>query len=174
MTWLLVVMGAPIQLAEDGFNWAFHTTADLYDWALVNFWPVQLPNTETPLASVPVKWCAESETVSLYAASTLTTLQCSGSQVEVVTEEVPRTLEAPVEAGQMAGRAVVYVNGEAVGTVELVTGSACERSAWLYYKERLAPFAPVFIGAALVLALLFFGAARAAGNRRKRPAFARR
>lgn len=167
MTWLLVVMGAPIQLAEDGFNWAFHTTADLYDWALVNFWPVQLPNTETPLASVPVKWCAESETVSLYAASTLTTLQCSGSQVEVVTEEVPQTLEAPVEAGQTAGRAVVYVDGEAVGTVELVTGSACERSAWLYYKERLAPFAPVFIGAALVLALLFFGAARAAKRRRR-------
>ena len=167
MTWLLVVMGAPIQLAEDGFNWAFHTTADLYDWALVNFWPVELPNTETPVASVPVKWCAESETVSLYAASTLTTLQCAGSQVEVVTEDVPQTLEAPVEAGQTAGCAVVYVDGEAVGTVELVTGSACERSAWLYYKERLAPFAPVFIGAALVLALLFFGAARAAKRRRR-------
>lgn len=167
MTWLLVVMGAPIQLAEDGFNWAFHTTADLYDWALVNFWPVQLPNTETPLASVPVKWCAESETVSIYAASPLTTLQCSGIQVEVVTEDVPQTLEAPVEAGQTAGRAVVYVDGEAVGTVELVTGSACERSAWLYYKEQLAPFAPVFIGAALVLALLLFGAARAAKRRRR-------
>ena len=140
----------------------------------MNFWPVQLPNTETPLASVPVKWCAESETVSLYAASTLTTLQCSGSQVEVVTEDVPRTLEAPVEAGQTAGRAVVYVDGEAVGTVELVTGSACERSAWLYYKERLAPFAPVFIGAALVLALLLFGATRGARRRRKRPAATRR
>ena len=127
------------------------------------------------MASVPVKWCAESETVSLYAASTLTTLQCSGSQVEVVTEEVPQTMEAPVEAGQTAGRAVVYVNGEAVGTVELVTGSACERSAWLYYKERLAPFAPVFIGAVvLAAALLLFGATRGARRRRKRPAATRR
>lgn len=170
MTWLMVVMGAPIQLAEDGFNYAFHTTADLYDWALVNFWPVELPNTETPVASVPVKWCAESETVSLYAASTLTTLQCADSAVEVVAEELPQTLEAPVEAGQAAGRAAVYVDGERVGTVELVTGSACRRSAWLYYKEQLAPFAPVLIGAAVLLALAVLLAAARSAKRRKKAA----
>ena len=169
MTWLLVVMGAPIQLAEDGFNWAFHTTADLYDWALVNFWPVALPNTETPVASVPVKWCAEADTVDLYAASTITTLQCADSTVEVVAEDVPETLEAPVQAGQTAGRAVVYVDGEAVGTVELVTAGACQRSAWLYYKDQMAPFAPALIAAAvLAAALLLFGAARASARRRKR------
>ena len=161
-------MGAPIQLAEDGFNWAFHTTADLYDWALVNFWPVALPNTETPVASVPVKWCAEADTVDLYAASTLTTLQCADSTVAVVAEDVPETLEAPVQAGQTAGRAVVYVDGEAVGTVELVTAAACQRSAWLYYKEQLAPFAPALIAAAVLAALLLFGAARASARRRKR------
>lgn len=170
MTWLMVVMGAPIQLAEDGFNYAFHTTADLYDWALVNFWPVELPNTETPVASVPVKWCAESETVSLYAASTLTTLQCADSTVEVVAEELPQTLEAPVEAGQAAGRAAVYVDGERVGMVELVTGSACRRSAWLYYKEQLAPFAPVLIGAAVLLALAVLLAAARSAKRRKKAA----
>lgn len=170
MTWLMVVMGAPIQLAEDGFNYAFHTTADLYDWALVNFWPVELPNTETPVASVPVKWCAESETVSLYAASTLTTLQCADSAVEVVAEELPQTLEAPVEAGQAAGRAAVYVDGERVGTVELVTGSACRRSGWLYYKEQLAPFAPVLIGAAVLLALAVLLAAARSAKRRKKAA----
>ena len=170
MTWLMVVMGAPIQLAEDGFNYAFHTTADLYDWALVNFWPVELPNTETPVASVPVKWCAESETVSLYAASTLTTLQCADSTVEVVAEELPQTLEAPVEAGQAAGRAAVYVDGERVGTVELVTGSACRRSGWLYYKEQLAPFAPVLIGAAVLLALAVLLAAARGAKRRKKAA----
>lgn len=173
MTWLMVVMGAPIQLAEDGFNYAFHTTADLYDWALVNFWPVELPNTETPVASVPVKWCAESETVSLYAASTLTTLQCADSAVEVVAEELPQTLEAPVEAGQTAGRAAVYVDGERVGTVELVTGSACRRSGWLYYKEQLAPFAPVLIGAAVLLALAALLAAAGGAKRRKKAARAR-
>lgn len=173
MTWLMVVMGAPIQLAEDGFNYAFHTTADLYDWALVNFWPVELPNTETPVASVPVKWCAESETVSLYAASTLTTLQCADSTVEVVAEELPQTLEAPVEAGQAAGRAAVYVDGERVGTVELVTGSACRRSGWLYYKEQLAPFAPVLIGAAVLLALAVLLAAARSAKRRKKAARAR-
>lgn len=170
MTWLMVVMGAPIQLAEDGFNYAFHTTADLYDWALVNFWPVELPNTETPVASVPVKWCAESETVSLYAASTLTTLQCADSAVEVVAEELPQTLEAPVEAGQAAGRAAVYVDGERVGTVELVTGSACRRSGWLYYKEQLTPFAPVLIGAAVLLALAVLLAAARSAKRRKKAA----
>lgn len=166
MTWLLVVMGAPVQLAEDGFNYAFHTTANLYDWALVNFWPVELPNTETPVASVPVKWCAEREAVSLYAASTLTTLQCADSVVEVTAEEVPETLEAPLEAGQTAGRAAVYVDGERVGTVELVVGSSCRRSVWLYCKERLGPAAPAALAAVPAIALVL--AVRAAKRRGKR------
>ena len=168
LTWLLVVMGAPVPLAQDGFNWAFHTTADLYDWALVNFWPVALPNTEAPLASVPVKWCAEAETVDLYAASTLTTLQCADSTVEVVVQDTPQCLEAPVAAGQTAGRAVVYVDGEAVGTVELVTAGACRRSDWLYYKDRLAPFAPVFFAVAALAALLLVLAAARAARRKRR------
>lgn len=169
MTWLLVVMGAPVELAQDGSNWAFLTTAGLYDWALVNFWPVQLPNTETPLASLPVKWCAESETVDLYAASTLTTLQTAGSTVEVVPQGLPDGLEAPVAAGSAVGEAAVYVDGRLLGTVELVTASACERSDWLYYKEQLDPFlVPAALGAVLVLALLVLLAVWRRGRRRAR------
>lgn len=163
MTWLLVVMGAPVELAPDGFNYAFHTTANLYDWALANFWPVQLPNTETPVVNVPVAWCAGAETVGLYTADTLTALQTSVSRVEVVPEGLPDRLEAPVKAGQTVGAAAVYVDGERVGAVELVAGSDCGRSLWLYYQERLGLFfVPALLGAALALALVLALAVRAA------------
>ncbi|HJA26681.1 MAG TPA: serine hydrolase [Candidatus Fournierella merdigallinarum] len=176
MTWLLVVMGAPVQLAEDGFNWAFHTTADLYDWALVNFLTARLPNTETPLASVPLAYCAESETADLYAAGALTTLQCLDSVVEVRLEALPEALEAPVEAGTPAGLAAVYIDGERVGQVELVTGADYARSGWLYWRARLEPCLPVAAvcaGALLALALLA-AAARRVGRRAKRAAGGRR
>lgn len=170
MTWLLVVMGAPVPLAEDGFNWAFHTTANLYDWALVNFWPVQLPNTEAPVASLPVAWCADAETVSLYAASTLATLQCADSAVEVVPEGLPQRLEAPVAEGQAVGRAAVYVDGERIGDVELVAGRACARSAWLYYREKLGPFFVPAVLAVLALAVVLMLALTRRAARRKRRA----
>lgn len=77
--WLLVVMGAQDGLAEDGVNYAFHTTADLYDWALEALAPTAAVNTETPATQLPLRWCAEADTVGLYARNPLVVLAETGS-----------------------------------------------------------------------------------------------
>lgn len=167
-TWLLVVMGAPKALAEDGFNQSFHTTANLYDWAFDTFFLAQLPNPETPVATLELRWCAESETAGVYAAATLTALQTAGSMVQVQPGPLPETLEAPVKAGQVVGEAVILVDGEVRGTVPLALAASYQRSAWLYYKELLTPYwwALALAGAALVLLLAL--ACRAVRRRAKR------
>lgn len=152
LVWLLVVMGAPKELAEDGFNWSFHTTAALYDWALEEFFAAALPSRETPVAELPLAWCGETEQAGLYAAASLPALQSPGSRVQVVPGELPARLEAPVPAGQKVGTAQVLVDGELIGIVDLVTLQGFERSDWLYYKEKLAPYRWHAAGAA-VLAL---------------------
>lgn len=173
-TWLLVVMGAPGELAPDGFNYAFHTTAALYDWALVNFWPVSLPNTETPVVSLPLEWCAQSETAPLYAAQTIATLQTGQSRVEIRPQGLPQSLQAPVEAGQTVGSAQVFVDGELAGQVDLVTGQSYRRSAWLYCKDLLGPYLPVLAALLVLLAALAVpAAAKRIRRRKKRPAGAR-
>ena len=171
MTWLLVVLGAPRELADDGFNYAFHTTANLYDWALANFFPAELPSRETPLAQVELAYCAESGTVSLYAAESLATLQTASSEVEIRLSGVPDSLEAPVQAHSRWGEAAVYVDGELAGTVALEAIAGYDRSGWLYFKAQLAPHGPLLLAAAalaaaLLAAGLLFARRRSRKNRR--------
>ena len=175
LVWVLVVMGAPKALAEDGFNWSFHTTADLYDWALEEFFAVELPSRETPVAQLPLAWCGETETAGVYAAAGLPALQAAGSRVEVIPGELPARLEAPVPAGQKLGTAQVLVDGELIGIVDLVTLQGFERSAWLYYKEKLAPYWWLAAAAALLVfgALGLLAARRRCARKSRRRAAAR-
>lgn len=173
-SWLLVVMGAQDGLAEDGVNYAFHTAANLYDWALGSLAPTAAVNTETPEVQLPLRWCAESETVGLYARDPLVVLAGTGSNApEIQIETVVDSLDAPVQAGQVLGQLTVQVNGEIVGSIELVALQDYERSFWLYAGDLLRPWLPLL--AALVCVLLIvlvflvrLFARRAAVRRRRR------
>lgn len=173
-SWLLVVMGAQDGLAEDGVNYAFHTAANLYDWALGSLAPTAAVNTETPEAQLPLRWCAESDTVGLYARDPLVVLAGTGANTpEIQIETVVDSLDAPVQAGQVLGRLTVQVNGETVGSTELVALQDYERSFRLYALDRLRPWLPLL--AALVCVLLIvlvflvrLFARRAAVRRRRR------
>lgn len=174
-SWLLVVMGAQDGLAEDGVNYAFHTTANLYDWALESLAPTAAVNTETPAAQLPLRWCAESGTVGLYAKDPLVVLAETGSSsLETRVETTVDSLDAPVQAGQVLGRLTVLVNGEAVGSTELVTLGNYERSFWLYALDLLRPWLPLLavLGCVLLigLALLVRMLSRRAAVRRRRKA----
>lgn len=152
-SWLLVVMGAQDGLAEDGVNYAFHTAANLYDWALETLAPTAAVNTETPEVQLPLRWCAESDTVGLYARDPLVVLAGTGSNApEIQIETVVDSLDAPVQAGQVLGQLTVQVNGEIVGSTELVALQDYQRSFWLYAVDLLRPWLPLL--AALVCVLL--------------------
>lgn len=152
-SWLLVVMGAQDGLAEDGVNYAFHTAANLYDWALGSLAPTAAVNTETPEVQLPLRWCAESDTVGLYARDPLVVLAGTGSNApEIQIETVVDSLDAPVQAGQVLGQLTVQVNGEIVGSTELVALQDYQRSFWLYAGDLLRPWLPLL--AALVCVLL--------------------
>lgn len=173
-SWLLVVMGAQDGLAEDGVNYAFHTAANLYDWALGSLAPTAAVNTETPEAQLPLRWCAESDTVGLYAKDPLVVLAGTGANApEIQIETVVDSLDAPVQAGQVLGQLTVQVNGEIVGSTELVALQDYERSFRLYALDLLRPWLPLL--AALVCVLLIvlvflvrLFARRAAVRRRRR------
>lgn len=153
-TWLLVVLGAPKRLAEDGFNYSFHTTVNLYDWALDRFWLTKLPNTESALTSVPLHWCEQSETVAVYAADSRLTLMDDESGIELVYDGLPQELNAPVTAGTGLGTVTVLQNGQQLFQTELIAMTDYQRSKALYLKDTLRPYLPAFIGLFVVLALV--------------------
>ncbi len=172
--WLLVVMGAQDGLAEDGVNYAFHTTADLYDWALEALAPTAAVNTETPATQLPLRWCAEADTVGLYARNPLVVLAETGSStLETRIETTVDSLTAPVQAGTVLGRLTVQVNGETVGSTELVALRDYERSFWLYANDLVRPWLPLLaaVGIALLIGLVLLArllAHKAAVRRRRK------
>lgn len=174
-SWLLVVMGAQDGLAADGVNYAFHTAANLYDWALEALAPTAAVNTETPAAQLPLRWCEESDTVGLYAQDPLVVLAGTGSDApEIQIETVVDSLDAPVQAGQVLGQLTVQVNGEIVGSTELVALQDYQRSFWLYAGDLLRPWLPLLAAAACILliglVLLVRALSRRAAVRRRRKA----
>lgn len=74
----------------------------------------------------------------------------------------------------MLGRLTVLVNGETVGSTELVTLGNYERSFWLYALDLLRPWLPLLavLGCVLLigLALLVRMLSRRAAVRRRRKA----
>lgn len=174
-SWLLVVMGAQDGLAEDGVNYAFHTAADLYDWALEALAPTAAVNPETPTALLPLRWCADAQQVELYARDPLVVLAGDGADApEIQIETVTDSLEAPVQAGQALGRLTVQVNGETVGSTELVALQNYERSFRLYAGDLLRPWLPLLavlaVAVLAALALLVRVLSHRAAVRRRRRA----
>ena len=167
--WLLVVLGAPDGLTPDGVTYAVQTTADLYDWALPNFKPVAAVNTETPVLTLPLKWCAESETVGAYAKEPVTLLAGPGGEdsLEKTAAVLSPQVEAPVQAGQVLGTLTVTGEGGQTQQVELVAIADYERSNWLYLVDCVRPYAWVMlpVGAAVVIIAVL--AARGSQKRRK-------
>lgn len=166
-TWVMVVLGAPRALAEDGFNYSFHTTVNVYDWVFDTFWLAGQPNQESPIASLPLRWCEQTETLPLYADESLLALMTANTEVTLRFDGLPETVETPVAAGTQLGSVTVLLDGEELGSVTLSAKADYAKSNRMYYAELLRPYLPVAV-AVLVLLLLLMMAAVALRRRAKR------
>lgn len=155
-TWLLSVLGAPIPLAEDGFNQAFHDTVDLYDWAFARFAVGEVPAAGEVATRMPLDFCEEADILPLYPVQPLTALldQIEPMQLQVL-PEYDGTPQPPLAAGQVVCTAEVYLDGELLGEIELAAGQDYEFSQKLYWRARLAPYKHWVLGGAAAALLLF-------------------
>ena len=150
---------------------SFGTAADLLDWALDRFETGSLPETGQALASLPLNYCKEAETVEVYPNGQLTGLFWDGENPPEYRLDLPESVDAPVTQGQALGTLTLYQDGQALGTLELTAGADYERSALLYWKARLGPLSGWLAGALvflLVLALLILLRVRQVKRRRRR------
>ena len=51
--------------------------------------------------------------------------------------DIPYSIPAPVEAGDIVGAVSIYVNDTPVGVLELAADQSCERRTQSYYWDRL-------------------------------------
>ena len=117
---------------------------DLFDWAFESFADRPLVDTQTEITTVALTKCRTEPAVALYAAAPVSGY---GHADDIVTYsfDLPESIAATVKSGSVVGTATVYLDGDEVGTVDLVT-----------HKEYVSDFRTDTKDTALLLCALLF------------------
>ena len=141
---LAVVMGCDGWLnahIEDYLN--FEDTIKLYDWGFTDFSYRNVIDTKTPVYEMDVQLAQDNAKAVLYPQQNLRLLLPRDTTDEDVKLDFHLTeteLTAPVKAGEILGEAVVSVNGETYGTVNLITREGVDLARSEYMKRQLKDF----------------------------------
>ena len=141
---LAVVMGCDGWLnahIEDYLN--FEDSIKLYDWAFSNFVYRNVIDTGTPVYELDVQFAQDDAKAVLYPQQNLRVLvprDTTEEDVQLDFNIYRQDLVAPVRSGEVFGEAVVSVNGEVFGTVNLITRDEVELARSEYMKRQLKDF----------------------------------
>ena len=113
-TYGLVILGS------DSNEHLYSECDELFDWAFASFADRPLVDTKTVLTTVDLTKCRTEPAVELYAAAPVSGY---GHADDIVTYsfDLPESIAATVKSGSVVGTATVYLDGDEVGTVDLVT-----------------------------------------------------
>ncbi|MBR2807270.1 MAG: D-alanyl-D-alanine carboxypeptidase [Oscillospiraceae bacterium] len=134
MRFMLVLMGAPLEttsLIWEDSNSVFNETRQFYDLAFSGTKIVELLGDYTPVTEIPLKYGKGKDSLILYAEDNIQGLvDVDSDEDPVITYEceLPETLNAPVESGQIIGKATVFADGYEVGKIDLVARETVEFS----------------------------------------------
>ncbi len=111
-------------------NDAFIDTINLFDYGYKDFKLQTVSNTNEIVATKDVKWAKGGEQAVLSASQPVEVLLPRNYDKEKLTHEiyVEERLTAPVEKGDILGRAEYFYDGQSVGSVDLVATRKVSRS----------------------------------------------
>ena len=113
-TYGLVILGC------DTLEHLFAECDALFDWAFESFADRPLVDTQTVLTTVDLTKCRAEPEVELYAAAPVSGYGHADDRVTYAFD-LPESTAATVKNGQKLGTATVYLDGDEVGVVDLVT-----------------------------------------------------
>ena len=101
-------------------NSIYTECGQLFDWAFESFADRPLVDPQTEITTVALTKCRTEPAVALYAAAPVSGY---GHADDIVTYsfDLPESIAATVKSGSVVGTATVYLDGDEVGTVDLVT-----------------------------------------------------
>ena len=178
-SFLGVVLGCPTDYDENGevIYEHFVQSRKLLEYGLDNFGFVSVLSHLSPIAQVPVSSGKTSSVVITPQedVKALLPLDYDKNKLQIDYKlDAGDTLEAPVEANQAVGTVTVRYNGAVVGTTQVETISAVERSGLLTTAQEssrtLVSYLPIvlIVVAVLVLLVTLVGHQRARKKRARR------
>lgn len=131
-TFISVVLGSGWP-SNRTYKWK--DTRKLMEYGINNFFPRTVFSTVEAYKDVKVTDGMEGST-STRIEGELSLLLCESDDVRVV-YELEDYIDAPVNEGDVVGKAIIYVNGQRMGSFPITATVAVERANYIWYLKRL-------------------------------------
>ena len=176
-TYICVMLHSKDEVADPvGKRPAIAETGTLMDWVFSTFTIAPALDTTAPITERPILYSTDTDTLMLYPADNMMTLLPTdgGADLTQKSYDLPDYLTAPIQQGDVVGTVTLSINGEKLGTVDLIAGSTVTRNDVLYTLTKVGEFFSstcfkvVVVLTILVVAgyaFVWFGAIAAAGTR---------
>lgn len=138
--YMLIVMNAPqYDIDNDGVeeNVAFTDSKRIYEWAFENIELTKITSTTDVVTVVGVEYNWKIDHLRLLPSKEISALVPTGTEsgslvIRPIDSETPTVVKAPIEKGEVLGKAEVLYGEDVVATVDLVAGESVSRSVILW------------------------------------------
>ncbi len=130
--YILVVIGADFTGSET--RPAFITTQEIMDYFFDSYSLRSANTLNFPVTEVKVRYSADADTVLLYADTEVMSILPNDADESSFQKvyNLPESVGAPIEAGDVIGTVDYYLAGQKVGTSQLVSHDTVERSMIMF------------------------------------------
>lgn len=156
-TFYCVVLGAENVKEEDGTTtyYAFKESKRLLEWAFDNFERTVLMDENLVIREVPVTLSDTDHVLVQPVGKVERTMPVDYDPEKAqLVVDLPESVEAPVTKGKVMGKVKLIYEGEELGTLDLVTVSAVERSETKYYAQVVEETVSQWWVKALIIAVV--------------------
>ncbi len=159
-SYISVVLNVPME-SDEGGRPALLETGTLMDWVFATYTITPALDTTQPITEVRVAYSTQADTVMLYPVDNMMTLlpREGGAALTEQVFHVPDQLPAPIKQGDVVGTVTLTIQGEIIGTTDLIAGSDVSRNQLLYTLSRVREFfSSTYCKVVVMLTMLVIGA----------------
>ncbi len=160
-SYISILLNVPYDADPEGMRPALVETATIMDWVFDTYTIAPALDTTQPITEVRVAYSTQADTVMLYPADNMMTLlpRASGAALTEQVFNVPDQLPAPIKQGDIVGTVTLTIEGETIGTADLIAGSDVSRNQLLYTISRVSLFfSSTYFKVVVILTMLVIGA----------------
>ena len=160
-SYISILLNVPYDADPEGMRPALVETATIMDWVFDTYTIAPALDTTQPITEVRVAYSTQSDTVMLYPTDNMMTLlpREGGAALTEQVFNVPDQLPAPIKQGDIVGTVTLTIEGETIGTADLIAGSDVSRNQLLYTISRVSLFfSSTYFKVVVILTMLVIGA----------------
>lgn len=160
-SYISVLLNVPMESDPEGGRPALLETGTIMDWVFNTYTIAPALDTTQPITEIRVAYSTQADTVMLYPADNMMTLlpREGGSALTEQIFNVPDELGAPIKQGDIVGTVTLTIQGETIGTADLIAGSDISRNQLLYTISRIGTFfSSTYFKVVVMLTMLAVGA----------------